>query len=130
MKIVKPLTDNGSQFTDRFTGKAKKPSGYHGFDREWILLGIEHRLLEPRQPQTDGMVERFNGRIRKVLTLTRFRSRESLLIRLERYENLYNDPLRRHALGHRTPLQAIRTWHTVRSELFNGKRKNPAGLAT
>ena len=32
MKIVKLLTDNGSHFTDRFTGKKREPSGNHKFD--------------------------------------------------------------------------------------------------
>jgi len=44
MKIEKLLTDNGSQFTDRFTGKDKKLFGRHAFDRECTLLGIEHRV--------------------------------------------------------------------------------------
>ncbi len=47
MKIVKLLTDHGSQFTDRFTSKNKTPSGHHAFDRECALLGIEHRLPPP-----------------------------------------------------------------------------------
>jgi hypothetical protein len=28
-----------------------------------VLLGIEHRLIKPRQPHINGMVERFNSRI-------------------------------------------------------------------
>jgi hypothetical protein len=32
LKISKILTDNGSQFTDRFATKYKKPSGKHAFD--------------------------------------------------------------------------------------------------
>jgi transposase InsO family protein len=130
MKIEKVLTDNGSQFTDRFTNKAKKPSGNHVFDKECVLLGIEHRLSPPRHPQTNGMVERFNGRISDVLATTHFRSRDDLQTTLERYEKLYNDHLPQRALGHKTPLQAIRVWQTERPELFNKKRNNQAGLDT
>lgn len=54
MKITKILTDNGSQFTDRFTSKAKRSSGQHLFDRQCTALGIEHRLSPPRHPQTNG----------------------------------------------------------------------------
>lgn len=32
MKIVKLLTDNGSQFTDRFSSKKREPTGCHAFD--------------------------------------------------------------------------------------------------
>lgn len=32
MKLIKLLTDNGSQFTDRFTRKDRQPSGHHKFD--------------------------------------------------------------------------------------------------
>ena len=49
VKIIKLLTDNGSQFTDRFTAgrKKKEPSGTHVFDRLCKQLGIEHRLIPP-----------------------------------------------------------------------------------
>ncbi len=32
MTIVNILTDNGSQFTDRFTNKSRMPPGQHVFD--------------------------------------------------------------------------------------------------
>lgn len=128
MRIEKVLTDNGSQFTDRFTTKDKRPSGKHAFDRECALLAIEHRLIKPRHPQTNGMVERFNGRISDVLATTRFRSREDLQTTIERYVKLYNDHLPQRALGHKTPLQALRTWHKERPELFVRKPNNQVGL--
>jgi hypothetical protein len=43
MKIVKILTDNGTQFTDRFTRKEKQPSGEHAFDLACKKLAVEHR---------------------------------------------------------------------------------------
>jgi transposase InsO family protein len=62
------LTDNGSEFTDRFAvdKKAKphdKPSGQHPFDRLCAERAIIHRLTQPFRPQTNGMVERFNRRL-------------------------------------------------------------------
>jgi len=44
MKIKTILTDNGSQFTDRFTSTTRSPSGQHVFDLACVSLGIEHRL--------------------------------------------------------------------------------------
>jgi len=128
MKIVKLLTDNSSQFTDRFTGKTKEPSGKHAFDRECVLLGIEHRLAKPRHPQTNGMVERFNGRISDILATTRFRSRDDLQTTIERYVKLYNDHLPQRALGHQTPRQAVQVWREKQQELFVRKLKNKTGL--
>ena len=130
MKIVKLLTDNGSQFTDRFTGKAKdkEPSNKHAFDRECALLGIEHRLTKPRHPQTNGMVERFNGRISDILATTRFRSRDDLQTTIERYVKLYNDHLPQRALGHQTPRQAVQAWREKQPGLFVRKLKNQTGL--
>ncbi|WEN15089.1 IS481 family transposase [Rhodanobacter sp. AS-Z3] len=128
MTIEKLLTDNGSQFTDRFTSKRKEPSGHHAFDRECALLGIEHRLITPRHPQTNGMVERFNGRISDILATTHFRSREDLQTTLERYQTLYNEHLPQKALGHKTPVQAIRAWRKERPELFVRKLKNQTEL--
>ena len=80
IKITKLLTDNGSQFTDRFTSKKKNsegariPSGNHVFDLLCKQFAIEHRLIPPRHPQTNGMVERFNGRISEIINQTRFGS--------------------------------------------------------
>lgn len=90
MKITKLLTDNGSQFTDRFTSKKREPSGRHKFDVDCTALGIEHRLCPPKHPQTNGMVERFNGRISQVLHQTRFSSAAQLEATLMSYMKVYN----------------------------------------
>jgi transposase InsO family protein len=127
MKIVKLLTDNGSQFTDRFTCKGKKPSGNHVFDRECVRLGIEHRLIPPRHPQTNGMVERFNGRISDVLATTRFASGEQLATTIKRYAVLYNQHIPQKALAHRAPLEALRKWQKEQPELFVRKIRNQPG---
>ena len=71
-KVHTILTDNGSEFTDRFAvdmpGKPKdKPSGNHPFDRVCAKAGIKHRLTKPFKPQTNGMVERFNRRIAEAI---------------------------------------------------------------
>ncbi len=62
-KITKLLTDNGKEFTDRFIKGRQEPSGNHKFDVECREHQIEHRLTRPYTPKTNGMVERFNGRI-------------------------------------------------------------------
>jgi hypothetical protein len=60
MKIVKVLTDNdNSPFTDRFTHKARQPSGQHPFDRRCTELGIGHRLCPPRHPQWTSATSAF-----------------------------------------------------------------------
>ena len=66
------LTDNGSEFTDRFAVdmKAKpegKPSGRHPFDKLCARKRIKHKLTRPFKPQTNGMAERFNRRIAEAI---------------------------------------------------------------
>jgi transposase InsO family protein len=52
------LTDNGSCFTQAFAKVCAE-------------LGAEYRHIKPRTPQTNGLVERFNGRIgSEVLAIT------------------------------------------------------------
>lgn len=65
------LTDNGSEFTDRF-GDARwrrrdKGTGKHPFDQVCQAHGIKHKLTRPYRPQTNGMVERFNRRLAEAL---------------------------------------------------------------
>jgi transposase InsO family protein len=117
-KIHKLLTDNGSEFTDRLFNKSRAPSGEHEFDQLCASLGIEHRLTKPRTPQTNGMVERFNGRISEVLATNRFISGEDLSETIERYVWLYNHHLPQLGLQHRTPVQALKDWQKSNPELF------------
>ncbi len=71
IKII--LTDNGKEFTDRFCAKGqRKPTGNHSFDTVCQEHQIEHRLIRPRHPQTNGIIERFNARIKKIVTQSRF----------------------------------------------------------
>jgi len=66
-KIIKILTDNGQEYTDRFFSHNNKnkqcgiPSGNHLFDKVCKEYNIEHRLTKPYSPQTNGMVERAVG---------------------------------------------------------------------
>jgi len=78
--------------TDRFcaTGE-RKPSGNHPFDQECSAHNIEHRLIKPRHPQTNGMVKRFNGRIAKIVEQTRFNSANELKKTLTDYCRIYNN---------------------------------------
>jgi transposase InsO family protein len=130
MKIEKVLTDNGSQFTDRFTSKQREPSGRHAFDVRCKALGIEHRLCPPRHPQTNGMVERFNGRIAELVKQTRFRSGAELESTLLAYCRTYNHQIPQRALDHKSPIQAMQAWQVQRPDLFKHAVHKQAGLDT
>ncbi|ADV45927.1 DDE-type integrase/transposase/recombinase [Nitratifractor salsuginis] len=75
-RITHILTDNGMEFTDRFSQGRKEPTGNHRFDKLCKALKITHRLTEPFTPQTNGMVERANGLIKE------------RTIKVQNYENL------------------------------------------
>ncbi len=128
-KITNILTDNGKESTDRFcaTGE-REPTGKHGFDRICHAQHLEHRLIPPRHPQTNGMIERFNGRISEVLATNRFRSGEHLAETLQRYVNVYNHHLPQRALGHVCPVEALEQWRVKQPELFVSEINNLPGL--
>ena len=128
MKIQTVLTDNGSQFTDRFTSRTKTASGEHAFDQRCQALGIEHRLFPPRHPQTNGMVERFNGRISEVIAQTRFACAEELETTLTHYAATYNHRIPQRALDHLSPVQALKQWRTRRPDLFVKRVYEQSGL--
>ncbi len=132
MKITRGLTDNGKEFTDRLFGLRKRAAtGNHAFDRLCAELGIEHRLAPPIRPQTNGRVERFNGRIEDVLQSHRFRSGEDLEQTILRYVRLYNGQLPQSVLKSvlkgRTPLDALKEWHRHKPELFKKRPYNHSG---
>ena len=119
------LTDNGTEFTDRLFGsRARRPSGEHEFDRLCATLEIEHRLTKPKTPQTNGMVERFNGRLEQVLRTHRFNSRNDLESTLHRYVWLYNEHLPQKALEHVAPLDALKRWQKLQPDLFVKQVRN------
>jgi len=129
IRITHILTDNGKEFTDRlFASREREPSGNHEFDQLCDALGIEHRLTRPRTPKTNGMVERFNGRIADVLKTNRFVSGEDLEQTLLRYVHLYNHQLPQSALQSRTPFQAMKDYFKSNPELFKKKPINRPGL--
>ena len=131
IKISRILTDNGKEFTDRLFGaKDRGPSGQHEFDQLCEALGIEHRLTKPRCPQTNGMVERFNGRISDILKTHHFNSGEELGQTLHRYVELYNHHLPQSALGSKTPVQAMKEWFKSNPELFHRKPYDRPGCDT
>ena len=119
IRIRTILTNNGKKFTDRLFGLRKRAAtGEHQFDTLCTEMGIEHRLPPPKSPQTNGMVERFNGRIEEVLQSHHFRSGEELEATLHRYVWLYNKQLPQSALGSKPPLQAMKEWHKLTPKLF------------
>jgi transposase len=113
------LTDNGSEFTDRFAVDMRdkprdRPSGRHPFDRLCRKHQIEHRLTRPYRPQTNGMVERFNRRIvaaigrepKRGIAHRLFRSHADRNAFLNRFVYDYNRT-RLKCLDYLAPLQAL-----------------------
>ncbi len=99
-RIERLLTDNDKAFSDRFSRAGeRRPSGAPRFGQLCAQLDIEHRLIRPRRPQTNRMVERFNGRIADVLRTHRFDSSLSLEATLKRFVHLYNHRIPQRVLG-------------------------------
>ncbi len=107
------LTDNGSCFTPAFA-------------RTCAELGAEYRHTKPRTPQTNGMVERFNGRIgSEVLGITIY-SHQDLEQLLRGFNAAYNDR-RQRVLDGKTPNQVVAERLKVRRRLIRGKPEGRAG---
>ena len=124
-KISKVLTDNGKEFTNKVFGQ-KAIDNTHEFDLLCQSLGIEHRLTKVRRPQTNGMVERFNGRIADTLRTHHFQSGKELEHALLRYIHLYNNHPPQANLNCRTTCQAMFEWYEKKPLSFNKSVHNCA----
>jgi transposase InsO family protein len=93
-RVTHVLTDRGSCFTAE------------GFEKRCRELGVEHRKTKPYTPRTNGMVERFNGRVqREVLGIT-VASHRDLERLLDGFNRAYN-ARRQRVLGGSSPDQVV-----------------------
>jgi transposase InsO family protein len=94
-RVTRVLTDRGSCFTAE------------GFEKACRALGVEHRKTRPYTPRTNGMAERFNGRVqREVLGIT-VASHRDLERLLAGFNSAYN-ARRQRVLGGRSPEEVVR----------------------
>ena len=93
-QVTHVLTDRGSCFTA------------DGFEAACRSLGVEHRKTRPYTPRTNGMVERFNGRVqREVLGIT-IASHRDLDTLLRGFNQAYN-ARRQRVLKGRSPEMVV-----------------------
>jgi transposase InsO family protein len=112
-RLTHVLTDNGSCFTPRFAKVCAE-------------LGAEYRHTRPRSPQTNGMVERFNGRVgSEVLGITIW-SHQQLEHLLRGFNAAYN-ARRQRVLNGKTPDQVVAERLQTRRKLARGKPEGRAG---
>ena len=108
-----PVLINGSCFTPSFAAAC-------------AALGAEHRNTKPRCPQTNGMVERFNGRVSsEVLGITIY-SHQKLEQLLRGFNAAYN-ARRQRVLEGKTPEQVVAERLQARRKLARGEPEGWAG---
>jgi len=62
-------------------------------------------MISPRRPQTNGMVERFNGRIAENLATHHCAGHASLRDLLKCCVHPYNHQIPQRSIGHKTPIR-------------------------
>jgi hypothetical protein len=76
------------------------------------------------------MVERFNGRISKLIGQTHFASAAELKATLQNYWKLYNHHIPQRAIDGNAPIQALKKWQQKKPDLFVKRVYNRAELDT
>src|SRR3982750_1572963 len=111
-RVTHVLTDRGSCFTA------------DGFEHACERHGVQHRKTKPYTPKTNGMVERFNGRVqREVLGITLY-SHQDLETLLSGFNVAYNGR-RQRVLKGRSPDRVLRERLAAKPELTNPHAKPP-----
>jgi len=96
------LTDNGLEFC--YKALYRKTKKIHPFVNICKQNKIQHRTIKFRHPWTNGMVERFNGKIKKnVIRRHLFDNEADLKLKLIIYLNKYNFDVKLKQLGYKTP---------------------------
>jgi transposase InsO family protein len=112
-RLTHVLTDNGSCFTP-------------AFEKVCAKLGAQYRHTRPYTPQTNGMVERFNGRVGSEVLGINIYSHRALEQLLRGFNAAYNGR-RQRVLDGGTPLQVVAQRLKARPELANAKPHGRAG---
>jgi len=108
-KIHYILTDNGFEFSYKALSKGKKTKKIHPFDAVCKENKVEHRTIKFKHPWTNGMVERFNGKIKnKVFRRYIFTDRDDLENKLTDYLNRYNFEVRLKQIDYLTPADFLK----------------------
>ncbi len=114
--LVKGIqTDNGSVFTNYYTGYKKsadpmKPR-LHCFDMLCQELGIAHYLINPGKPAQNGKIERFHGTVeRDFYQKESFKDLNSLRRKFRDFLYYYNNEREHSANNYLTPLEKLRTF--------------------
>jgi len=103
------LTDNGFEFSYKALPKGKKTKKIHPFDIVCKENKIEHRTIKFKHPWTNGMVERFNGKIKsKVFRRYILADRADLEKKLAEYLNRYNFEVRLKQINYMTPADFLK----------------------
>src|SRR5919199_1057328 len=112
-RMTHVLTDNGSCFTQAFAKVCAE-------------LGAECRHIKPRTPQTNGMVERFSGRIGSEVLAITVSSHDQLAQLLRGFNAAYN-ARRQRVLAGQTPDQVVAERLTAKPALAQDKPSGRAG---
>ena len=111
-RITHVLTDCGSCFTA------------DAFEAACRTLKVQHRKTRPYSPQTNGLAERFNGRVqREVLGIT-VHSHADLETLLQGFNQAYNRR-RQRVLNGASPEQVVHQRLTAKPGLANPRFKPP-----
>jgi transposase InsO family protein len=118
-RIVKVLTDNGTEFTNKTYNRNGKAKKLHAFDLVCKEHGIQHRLTKPRTPKTNGLAERQVAIVKNATTRVKtYLSPEAMEEDILNW-NARNNKRRQRRIRYKSPLQLSEQWYNSDPTLFS-----------
>ena len=111
-QVTHVLTDRGSCFTAE------------AFEAACRERKVQHRKTKPTTPQTNGLVERFNGRVQHEALGITVHSHRDLETLLQGFNQAYNKR-RQRVLNGASPQQVVQQRLALRPELVNPRFRPP-----